>query len=151
VQPIAERFGVELRRPSRLPLTRLAHEAAAWARTQHRFDAFHDEIFRALYLADKDFSEIEVLTGIARQLGLNSIDLEQALAEHRMADEIDEDLLIGQTYGIRGVPAYVIGGQVLFGVQEESVLVEAIRRAERMEPAPEAPALPPVPVNISRK
>ncbi len=140
-----------MRRPSRLPLTCLAHEAAAWARTQGRFAAFHDEIFRVHYLEDKDFSEVEVLTGIARKLGLNSTDLEQALAEHRMADEIDEDLLIGQTYGIRGVPAYVIGGQVLFGVQEEAVLIEAIRRAELMEPPPAPATLPPAPINITRK
>lgn len=151
VLPLAARCGVEIHQPSRLPLTRAAHEAAAWARTQHRFDDYHQALFRALYIEDRDFSELATLKDIACSLGLDADDLAQSLNEHRMTDEVDEDLLIAQTYGIRGVPAYVIGGHVLFGVQDEATLIEAIRRAERHEPAPKAGPLPALPVNITRK
>lgn len=34
IYPLADRLGLAIRQPSRLPLTRYAHEAAAWARTQ---------------------------------------------------------------------------------------------------------------------
>jgi predicted DsbA family dithiol-disulfide isomerase len=151
VLPLAERFGVEIHQPSRLPLTRAAHEAAAWARTQGHFDDYHQALFRALYIEDRDFSEITTLKEIARSLGLDADDLEQSLNERRMADEVDEDLLIARTYGLRGVPACVIGGHVLFGLQDENTLVEAIRRAERHDPAPGAGPLPSLPISITRK
>ncbi|HWQ31449.1 MAG TPA: DsbA family protein [Blastocatellia bacterium] len=151
VLPLAAAFGVEIHQPSRLPLTRAAHEAAAWARTQGRFDDYHQALFRALYIEDRDFSEIETLREIARSLGLNAADLEKSLHEGRMADEVDEDLLIAQTYGLSGVPAYVIGGHTLFGVQDETTLIEAIRRADRHEPAPKAGPLPSLPISITRK
>lgn len=151
VLPLAAAFGVEIHQPSRLPLTRAAHEAAAWARAQHRFEDYHQALFCALYIEDRDFSGITTLKDIARSLGLDADDLEQSLNEHRMTDEVDEDLLIAQTYGIRGVPAYVIGGHVLFGVQDEATLVETIRRAERHDPAPKAGPLLSLPINITRK
>jgi len=148
---MAEQSGVEMKRPSHLPLTRLAHEAAAWAREQGRFEDFHRALFRAQFIEERDLGELETLKGIARDLGMNAGDLGRALTERRMADEVDEDLLIGQSYGVRGVPAYVIGGQILFGVQAASTLIEAIERASRMEPAPKPGVLPSIPINITRK
>lgn len=151
VLPLAEQAGMKLSPPSRLPLTRPAHEAAAWARTQGRFTDFHHELFRALFIEDKDFSEIAVLRQIAHKLRLDPDELEAALAEKKMTEDIDEDLLIGQSYGIRMVPACVIGGQILFGSQEAAVLIEAIHRAERMEPAASNNSQPPILINITRR
>ncbi len=50
ILPMAARLGVEINRPSRAPLTRLAHEAAAWARSQGRFDPFHKGLFRVYFV-----------------------------------------------------------------------------------------------------
>ncbi|MFN0118893.1 MAG: DsbA family protein [Blastocatellia bacterium] len=159
VQPLAAQFGVEMRRPSRLPLTRMAHEAAAWARTQGRFNAYHDALFRALYIADRDFSDIEVLKQIARNLGLNAAALETALQQGLMAEDVDDDLLVAQTYGVRGVPAYVSNGQLLFGVQAPEALIAFIENAARLgqlaanagdDPAMSTPGARPVPIQISR-
>ncbi|MEO6724545.1 MAG: DsbA family protein, partial [Blastocatellia bacterium] len=37
IYPMAKELSAEIHQPSRSPLTRLAHEAAAWARQQGRF------------------------------------------------------------------------------------------------------------------
>ena len=46
VAPLAERLGVTMRFPPVKPRTRLAQEAAHWARAQGRFDDYHNEIPR---------------------------------------------------------------------------------------------------------
>jgi predicted DsbA family dithiol-disulfide isomerase len=154
VYPLAERLDVEMRLPSRQPRTRLAHEAAAWARAQGCFAPYHAALFRACFVEDRDIGETAVLAEIARGIGADARDLERALAEQRMAEEVDEDLMIGRAYGITGVPTFIIGGRALFGVQEEETLARAIKRAGQLEtdPAEAAPRpLPHLPINITRK
>jgi predicted DsbA family dithiol-disulfide isomerase len=148
--PMAEALDVEIRQPSRLPLTRLAHEAAAWARQQGRFDPFHQQLFKAYFVDDKDFSELSVLKEIAWQVGLNPTELEKALTEHRMAEEVAEDLLIAQTYGITSVPTFIIAGHLLCGVQEEAVFTKAIQLAQTGELEAETRKLPHLPISITR-
>lgn len=151
VLPMAAALGVEMHQPSRLPLTRYAHEAAAWARAQGRFAEFHAAILRAYFVEDLDIGEIETLQQLAWRLGLDSADLASALREQRYADEVDEDLLIAETYGVRGVPAFVIGGQVLSGVQEEATLQQAIEAARKGERVMASNQSPFVPITIQRK
>lgn len=150
IYPMAERLGVKINQPSRAPLTRLAHEAAAWARARHSFEPFHQRLFRAFFLEDKDIGELAVLKEIAWQAGLNPSDLEQALKENRMADEVEEDLLIARTYGVTMVPSFVIAGHVLAGVQDEAVLIRAIELARDGKLEAETKKLPHLPVNITR-
>jgi predicted DsbA family dithiol-disulfide isomerase len=150
IYPMAAALGLRMQQPSRLPLTRLAHEAAAWARTRGAFDRFHQSLFHAYFVEDRDFGELSALKEIAFRAGLNPADLELALAERRMADEVDEDLLIAQTYGVTSVPTFVIGGHLIRGVQEESTLVRAIELARDGKLDDESRRLPHLPVNITR-
>jgi predicted DsbA family dithiol-disulfide isomerase len=61
VAPMAERLGVTMRFPPVKPRTRLAHEAAHWARAQGRFDDYHNEVFRAFFERGEDIGDVEVL------------------------------------------------------------------------------------------
>lgn len=150
IYPMAETLGVEIRQPSRLPLTRLAHEAAAWARRQGRFEAFHSKLFQAFFVEDKDLGELSVLKEITWQAGLNPAELEKALAERGPAEEVDEDLLIAQTYGITSVPTFVVAGHLLRGVQDAAVLINAIELARDGRLDAETRKLPHLPITISR-
>ncbi len=150
IYPMAAALGLKMRQPTRSPLTRLAHEAATWARSKGAFTPFHEGLFKAFFVEDKDISDLAVLKEIAFKAGLSSADLEHALNEHRMAEEVDEDLLIAQTYGITSVPAYIIGGHPIRGVQEESTLVRAIELARDGKLDEETRQLPHLPVNITR-
>lgn len=148
IYPMADRLGVAIRQPSRLPLTRLAHEAAAWARAQGRFAAFHEAVLRAYFNDDQDIGELPVLLQLAGQLGLDADDLNDALNRQRHADDVDEDLLISETYGVKGVPTFVIGGALLYGVQESAALTQAIELVRNGQPiSPNAPQ-PSLPIGI---
>jgi predicted DsbA family dithiol-disulfide isomerase len=151
VYPLAAQLGVEIHQPSQAPLTRLAHEAAAWARSQGRFDQFHEAVFRAHFVEGKDIGVITTLKEIAWRVGLNPIELEQSLDERRTAEEVDEDLLIAETYGVTVAPSLVISGFLLQGIQEESTLVRAIELAREGKLDAEVKKLPHLPISIARK
>ncbi|HMV85756.1 MAG TPA: DsbA family protein [Blastocatellia bacterium] len=150
IYPTAAKLGVEIRQPSHSPSTRQAHEAAAWARRQGCFEGFHTKLFRSYFLEDKDLGELSVLKEIAWQSGLNPAELEKVLAEGRTAEDIDEDLLIAQTYGINFVPTFVVSGHLLRGVQEEAMLIKVIELASEGKLDAETRKLPHLPVTITR-
>ncbi len=49
VYPMAERMGIPMKLPPVQPRSRLAHEAAQWAREQGRFDDYNAAVFRAFF------------------------------------------------------------------------------------------------------
>jgi predicted DsbA family dithiol-disulfide isomerase len=131
VAPLAERLGVIMRFPPVKPRTRLAHEAAHWARTQGRFDDYHKEIFRAFFERGEDIGDVEVLIALGRKLELDSVSLRQALMSHEFVASVVTDEREAARMGLSGVPAFVADRKAaLSGVQPvENLkrLVESVR------------------------
>jgi predicted DsbA family dithiol-disulfide isomerase len=118
VYPLAERLGIKMKLPPVQPRTRLAHEAAHWARTQQRFDDYHAAIFRAFFERGEDIGKIEVLTSLASQLEMESNSLRHALEAHQYEKSVLEDETEAEELGLSGVPAFVANRRAaLSGVQ----------------------------------
>jgi predicted DsbA family dithiol-disulfide isomerase len=132
VAPLAERLGVTMRFPPVKPRTRLAHEAAHWARTQGRFEDYHKEIFRAFFERGEDIGDAEVLIALAHQLALERNSLRQALTSHEFAASVLADEGEAARLGVSGVPAFVANRKAaLTGVQPvENLrqLIESLRK-----------------------
>ena len=118
VAPLAARLGVTMRFPPVKPRTRLAHEAAHWARAQGRFDDFHNEVFRAFFERGEDIGDVEVLIALGRKLELDSNSLRQALTTHEFVASVVADEHEAARLGLNGVPAFVADRRAaLSGVQ----------------------------------
>lgn len=128
VAPMAERLGVTMRFPPVKPRTRLAHEAAHWARAQGRFDDYHDEIFRAFFERGEDIGDVDVLVALALGSGLDSHSLRQALISHEFAASVLADEGEAARLGVSGVPAFIANRKAaLSGVQPIENLKRLIR------------------------
>jgi predicted DsbA family dithiol-disulfide isomerase len=134
VAPLAERLGVTMRFPPVKPRTRLAHEAAHWARAQGRFGDYHDEVFRAFFERGEDIGDVEVLIALGLKLELDSNSLRQALNSHEFVASVLADEREAARLGVTGVPAFVADRiAALSGVQPfENLkqLVESVRGAK---------------------
>jgi predicted DsbA family dithiol-disulfide isomerase len=60
---MAERLGMTMKLPPVQPRSRLAHEAAHWAREQGRFDDYYAAVFRCFF--ERGEGRVEVLTSLA--------------------------------------------------------------------------------------
>jgi predicted DsbA family dithiol-disulfide isomerase len=133
VAPLAERLGVTMRFPPVKPRTRLAHEAAHWAREQGCFEVYHAEIFRAFFERGEDIGDVDVLIALALRLGLDSDSLRQALVSDEFAASVLADEREAASLRVSGVPAFIANRQAaLSGVQPlENLerLVESVRDA----------------------
>ncbi len=118
VYPLAEKLGVSMKLPPLQPRSRLTHEAAHWARTQGRFDVYHAEIFRAFFERGEDIGDIDVLTSLAAELGLDSSSLGIALRNSEFEASVLEDERLAKELGVNAVPAFVANRKAaLSGVQ----------------------------------
>ncbi len=152
VLPLARQLGVKMMMPSIKPRSRLAHEAATWARQQNRFDEMNEALFRAYFERDQDIGQPQVLVSLADSIGLDGSDLMNSLNQHSHLEEVLVDEQQAAQYGLSGVPAFIAGQTILFGVQSADALEEFVRLASRVsdDNSPTG-ALPHLPVKLGRR
>lgn len=119
-----------------IPNSRLALEAAEFAREQGKFDEFHHAVFHAYFAEDRNIGDVDVLCELARRVGLEDAELAEALTDGRYRDRVDEDYRTAQSIGFSGVPAFIIGNRGVVGAQPYEVFEHAMQLAgaERVTP-----------------
>ncbi len=108
VYPMAKSRGMTLRLPPVQPRSRKALEAAEFARTKNRFAEMHHALFRAFFEDGLDLNNLDVLSKIGHQVGLESAELRTALEINQFTKLVLEDQALAQKLGISGVPAMLI-------------------------------------------
>ncbi len=108
VYPMAEHRGMTLRLPPVQPRSRLAHEAAEFAREQGRHAAMNHALFRAFFEEGRDIGDKEVLLEIGAEVGLDRDELNHALETHRHWEHVLSDQGLAHELGLSGVPAMVM-------------------------------------------
>ena len=129
VYPLAQRLGVEIRLPavSPQPYTRLAFEGLEFAKDKGKGNEYNDRVMRAFFQESRDIGSPEVLAELASDAGLDATEFAQALANREYAARVQQLLQHAyQEMRISGVPLFVIGGQVLTGLQSVETLSGAI-------------------------
>jgi predicted DsbA family dithiol-disulfide isomerase len=142
VYPLARRMGVPIRLPSVSPQphTHLAWEGYQFAREHGQGNAYNHRVLTAFFVDGLDIGRPEVLTDLAGEVGLNAEAFRAALDARRYADVHRAALRHAyEETGITGVPAFVIGEQMLVGLQSREALEAAIAEAAR-QPAAADPA-----------
>jgi predicted DsbA family dithiol-disulfide isomerase len=130
---MAERLGMTMKLPPVQPRSRLAHEAAHWAREQGCFDDYHAAVFRSFFERGEDIGRIEVLTSLAAELGLNSESLRDALGSRQLAKGVLDDEREAEALAVRGVPAFFASQKAaLTGVQSVGNLKKLIEHVREL-------------------
>jgi predicted DsbA family dithiol-disulfide isomerase len=136
---MADRLGVTMKLPPVQPRSRLAHEAAAWARTHCRFDDFHAAIFRAFFERGRDIGDTRVLTSLAAELGMDAHSLQHALDTGALESQVQDEEQLARELGITAVPAFVADRRTaLSGVQTVDDLRRMIEYVRTAPPASNA-------------
>lgn len=129
VYPLAEKLGITMKLPPLQPRSRLAHEAAHWARIEGRFEDYNAAVFRAFFEHGKDIGDPEVLISLAAELGLESDSLRLALENRKFEKSVIADEQEAGSIGVSGVPAFVANRKAaLSGVQSVENLKRLIER-----------------------
>ncbi len=108
VYPMARERGMRLALPPVQPRSRLALEAAEFAREQGKFDDLHAAIFRAFFEDGRDIGAIKTLLELGEDCGLERSSLEKALTTGEFRARVLEDEELSVALGVSGVPAMLL-------------------------------------------
>lgn len=123
---LARQWGVPLRKPPRIPRTRKAHEAVAFAVEDGSHVPVLRGIYEALWTEGLDIARIDVLADVGEAAGLDREALHVALG----LDEFEPDVIREQHAAagaeITGVPAVQLGSVLASGLLPAHELLEWI-------------------------
>ncbi|MFZ2628944.1 MAG: 2-hydroxychromene-2-carboxylate isomerase [Rugosibacter sp.] len=117
--PRSARFhGLPFNMPEKFPLpTQSAARAYYWIaeRDLDKAHAFARAVFQALFVADRDISDLAVVLEIAAQLGIDSDDLSQAVASPEIKERLKNETENAFTQGVFGAPFFIIDKEPFWG------------------------------------
>ncbi len=129
LRALAAESGIEMNAPPLIANSRLALEAAEFAREADAFDCYHRALFAAYFRDGRNIGDAGVLADVAATCGLDAEALRSALAERRYEAVVAERTQRAKETGITGTPAFVLGDRfVITGAQEQAVFRDVLRR-----------------------
>jgi predicted DsbA family dithiol-disulfide isomerase len=138
VQQIAkERFGVEMKSHRWGVKSRYALEGAKFAEEKGLGEAYHEAMFKAHFVEDRDFGELDTLGDLAAEVGLDRDEFLTAIKSGAYAQQVDTDIAQAYAYGLQGVPATIIEQKYLVsGAQPVEALQDIVRQIKARESEP---------------
>ena len=120
--------GIDIRTRS-LYNSRASLKVNEYAKRQGKFEAFHQAIFKAFLVDDKNIGDMEILLDIAEKAGLNrsatKTFIESAEAEALVTSSRTEAINLG----INSVPSFIINKNLIRGAYPQKTLKELIGKA----------------------
>jgi len=102
------------------------------------FERLQHGIFAAYFHHKADIGDETLLRQLAKEAGLDESHIEHAWSSRAYPDRLHQHLYLAHQLGIKSAPTYVIGDQVLSGVQSLSSLRQAFRAYQQQQSAPPA-------------
>lgn len=139
LKQLAAEAGLTMQRGGRVSNSRLALEAAEFARDAgpDAFHAFHHAVLRAYFEDGRDIGPAAELQRIAGDAGLDAAALGLALEDRRYAARVDAFTAWARENGIHSTPSFVFDSRMLLpGAQDYSVFADvATRLLARKQPS----------------
>jgi predicted DsbA family dithiol-disulfide isomerase len=134
---IAAGEGIEMRFDiQRQGLTFDGHRVIHLAAERGRQDAMKERLMRAYFTEGALVSDHETLVSLAREIGLDSAEVRATLDGDRFADEVREDELTAQRFGISAIPTFVVDRALgASGAQPPEQLLALLRDGHRASAA----------------
>ncbi len=95
----------------RTPNTTSAHRLIAWANVLDRGNIMVENLFRAYFFEGQDIGNINILSEIARDTGLDSKEAKMYLESSFGIAEITSQTQLAYSKGITGVPCFIFNGK----------------------------------------
>jgi predicted DsbA family dithiol-disulfide isomerase len=113
----------------KIPNSRLALALAEFAADRGVLDALHPRLFDAYWGRGRDIGDRDVLVEEASAVGLEAVEVMDALEEKQYADRVEAQTRAAIDLGAGGVPAWVIDRRLLVpGAQPHDVFEQVLER-----------------------
>lgn len=103
-----------------------------YAESQGLGNGFHDAVLKAYWQQAQAIDNLDVLTAIAVQSGLDEAEFRDALGDPAFVAAVDDDIAQAAAYGLQGVPALIFAEKYLVpGAVPYETLVQVIEEVRQ--------------------
>ena len=111
LRDMAAPYGITFADITRISNSRLSLEASEFAKEHDRFDPFHRALFQAYFSQGMDIGDLEVLTQIGHESGLDRDTLARAVQAGKYRLLIENIRKEAASLGVTAAPTFIIEGQ----------------------------------------
>ncbi|WP_121612688.1 DsbA family oxidoreductase [Mesobacillus foraminis] len=129
VYPMAEQMGIDIVLPevSPQPYTHLAFEGCQYAKEKGKGNEYNDRMLRAFFQEEQDIGDIDVLTKLAVEIGLDEGEYREALETRKYKEAHQKALEEAYSQAnITAVPTFMIGDTKVSGIRSKETLEQII-------------------------
>ncbi|MDC3414691.1 DsbA family protein [Aquibacillus sp. 3ASR75-11] len=137
VYPLAKKFEVDIVLPnvSPQPYTHLAFEGFQFAKENGKAEAYNHRMFQAFFQEHQNIGDIEILTNLAGEIGLDK-EKYRSVLEERKYKQAHQAVLehAANEANITAVPTMIIGDQTLRGLHDAPDIAKVIDEEQSKQP-----------------
>ncbi len=110
--------------------SRLALQGSKFAENYGLVNEYHDAVFEAQFQKQQNINDVNVLTEIAMQLGLDQQEFLEALETRQYEQAVLQDVEEAYHLGIRSVPCFIVDDRAVYGAQSYEALEKFLEGKE---------------------
>ncbi len=128
LRSMGAQFGITFADRPFLSNSRFALQAAEFAREQGRFTEFHPALFSAYFSQGLDIGDLDVLSVIAGNAGLDAVAMKNALQSGKYLSTLAQSQEDAARLGVTGVPTFFIQDKkTIVGAQPLDIFRKTLR------------------------
>lgn len=107
-----------------------AHQLIQFAKTKKLGDQIEERLFKAFFTEGKNIADIETLTQLGVDVGLEKDELQAAFTDDQYRYQMSQDIQEGQQLGVRGVPFFVFDRKYgISGAQPSEAFLDTLSKS----------------------
>lgn len=127
IEALGRKYGLKMSFNDKSKHSRLALEGAKFAEDHGLVNEYHDMVFVAQFQEQKDINDVNVLTELAGQIGLDQEEFRKALVTRKYEQAVLQDVNEAHRLGIQSVPCYIVDGRAVYGAQSYETLEKLLQ------------------------
>jgi predicted DsbA family dithiol-disulfide isomerase len=132
IEAMAEATGFTMKAPEILTNSRVALEAAEFAKECGKGEEFEERVFNAYFNEGLNIGGQGVVADLASDVGIDRNDLNVAIESNRYGMRLRNNTAVAHARGVDGVPTFFVGDYPLVGAQSEEVMRQILQRYQRL-------------------
>lgn len=128
IRELAGAAGLDMKPPTVLANSRLALQAAMFARAHGHGEKFDQRVYQAYFEQGLNIGLPGILVDLATDVGLDRAEVEHVLDSEHYAHHLEQDAMLARRLGVTGVPAFFLGPHSFTGAQSKDVMREIFQR-----------------------
>lgn len=107
-----------------------AHRLIQFAKTKGLGDQAEERLFHAFFTEAKNIADLDTLTQLGKEIGLDETELKTAFTDEKYAFFIKQDIHEAQQIGVQGVPFFVLDRKyAVSGAQPPQLFLESLEKS----------------------